>query len=295
MSAKSFIQLLLLAAIWGASFLFIRVAVPHLGPAMLIGVRVLLAALFLLAVAVVTKRVLKFGKHFVHYLILGALNSALPFLLFAYAAQTLSASLLSILNATAPIWGALIGVVWLGNRLDWKTALGLLLGAGGVAILVGFDSVTVEPNAGLAIAAALLAALLYSIASIYAKNSKRAQGVRPFANAHGSMWTSVLIIAPLLLFFPVKQVPTLDIIGAVVILGVVCSGIAYLLYFKLIEDVGPTPALTVTFLIPVFGVFWGYSLLDEQVGWHTLVGSLAVIGGTILVTGFRFSALRKSH
>ncbi len=283
MTHASLLRLLALSAIWGASFLFMRISVPTLGPAALIEARVALAALFLAAVAIARRRPLALCRHWRHFLILGALNTALPFLLFAFAAQTLSASLLSILNATAPLWGALIGALALRSGLPAKTASGLVLGLAGVALLTGFDESALRPGAGLAIAAALGAALCYAIASSYAKSVEQ---VEPFANAHGSMWAATLLVVPLFVAQPAAGMPDATVAAAVVALGIVCSGVAYLLYFRLVNDIGAAPALTVTFLIPLFGVLWGHLFLDEAVGWHTVAGTIVVLAGTALVTGF---------
>lgn len=283
MNAASVARLLILSAIWGGSFIFMRIAVPALGPVVLMELRVLLAALFLAGVAHFLKSTLAAGTHWKHYLILGFFNSALPFLLFGYAALTLPASLMAILNATAPIWSTFIGVVWLRQRLTPKAALGLGLGVAGVALLVGLDQAMLQPGAEWAAAAALAAAFCYGIASLYAK---QARAVEPLANAHGSMWAATLWLLPASFFFVPPALPGPDILLAVVILGVVCSGVAYLLYFRLINEIGAAPALTVTFLIPLFGVLWGWLFLAETVGWHTLAGAFIVILGTALVTGF---------
>ena len=285
MSNASLIRLATLSAIWGGSFIFMRMAVPVLGPVVLIEARLLLAAGLLLGVGLVLKQGLKLGRHWRHYLVLGLFNSALPFLLFAFAAKTLSASLLSILNATAPIWGAVIGAVWSRAPLRGKTALGLALGVAGVGLLVGFDRVTLLPGAGWAIVAALAAAFCYGIASNYAKSAPAASS-DSYANAHGSMWAAALLLAPAVPFFPAAAEPALSVLGAVAALGVFCTGIAYLLYFRLVADLGAAPALTVTFLIPVFGILWGHLFLGESIGWHTLVGAVVVLLGTALVTGF---------
>jgi drug/metabolite transporter (DMT)-like permease len=152
-----------------------------------------------------------------------------------------------------------------------------------VALLVGFDDVSRLPGAALAIAAALSAAVCYSIASLYAKSAK---SVEPFANAHGTMWAATLFVLPALPFFPAPGVASPGVWAAVLALGVLCSGIAYLIYFRLIAEVGPTSALTVTFLNPVFGILWGALFLGEAIGWHTLAGAAIVLVGTALVTGF---------
>ena len=292
MSTASLVRLLLLAAIWGGSFLFMRIAAPVLGPVLLIAWRVGLAAVFLLGIAWLRKRpaqVHAIRANWRHFLILGACNSALPFLLFAFAVQTLSASLLSILNATAPIFAAAIAAIGRRSSPAPKVVAGLVLGIAGVVVLVSFDAVMLQPGASLALAAALAASFSYGVASNYAKS---APDVDPFANALGSMWAATILLAPWVPFFPSHGHAGAVVVLAVVGLGVVCSGVAYLLYFRLIADLGPASALTVTFLIPVFGVLWGALFLDEPIGVHTLLGSLIVVVGTALVTGFTPRMLR---
>jgi len=289
MNTANMLRLVVLAAIWGSSFLFMRIAAPVLGPAVLIEYRVGFAALFLAIVGLFLKRSLNLSAHWKHYLILGFFNSAFPFLLFAYAAATLTASVLSVLNATAPMWGALIAAFWSRQAISSKKVLGLVLGTAGVALLVGFDDVTAKPGALVAIGAALLAAFSYSVASAYAKT---AASVEPFANAHGSMWAATLLVIPALFFFPSPGQATVGIMGAALALGIMCTGVAYIIYFRLVEEVGPTSALTVTFLNPLFGILWGALFLNEVIGWYTIAGAAIVIAGTALVTGFapRFGA-----
>lgn len=283
MNTANLLRLVVLAAIWGGSFLFMRIAAPVLGPAVLIEYRVAVAALFLALVGLVLKKRLGVRDNWKHFLILGFFNSALPFLLLAYAASTLPASVMAVVNATAPMWGALLGAVMTRQPIGLRVALGLVLGTCGVALLVGLDPVTARPGAGIAIVAVLIGAMSYSVASQYAKTAK---SVEPFANAHGSMWAAALLVLPLVPFFPAPQEPTLGIMGAALALGIVCSGIAYILYFKLIDEIGTTSALTVTFLSPVFGILWGVLFLGETIGWYTIVGSAVVLAGTALVTGF---------
>ena len=281
MDRASFFRLVLLSAIWGGSFLFMRIAAPVLGPVVLTELRVALAAVFLAIVGWMLRRPLDALRHWKHFLVLGLFNSALPFLLFSFAAQTLSASVMAILNATAPIWGAIIGAVLMRRLPSGQTVVGLVMGVAGVSLLVGLDPLTLEPGAGLAVAAALLASFLYGMVTNYAK---RATGVEPFANAHGSMWVAAILVAPAIPFSPPVAPPGAGVIAAAVALGVVCSGMAYQLYFRLIRDVGATSALTVTFLVPVFGVLWGKLFLSEAVHWNMVVGAVVIIFGTALVS-----------
>ena len=284
MTHQSLARLILLSAIWGASFFFMRIGAPVLGPALLSFARVGLAALFLLLVAACLGSALAMRRDWRHFLLLGLINSALPFLLIAYAATSVPASLLSILNATAPIWAAVIGAVWTRSRIAPTAMAGLILGVAGVALLAGVESLRLPETGGMAMAAALGAACCYGMATLYAKSART---VEPFANAHGSMWAATLWLLPLALTAPLPAAdPAPHVLASVAALGIVCSGIAYLLYFRLVADIGPAAALTVTYLIPLFGILWGVLFLGEPVGWHVLVGGIAVLAGTALVTDF---------
>jgi drug/metabolite transporter (DMT)-like permease len=283
MSLLSTVRLVLLAAIWGGAFLIIRTAVPALGPIALIACRVGLAAIFLALAAKATGRTrLDFARHWRHYLVVGTLNGALPFLLFGYAAQTLSASLLTILNATSPIWGAVVEAVISRRPLERSTALGLMLGLCGVTLVVGLDRNSLQPGGAEAILASLMAALSYGVAATYART---ARSVDSFSTAHGSMWVATVILLPLGLLAPPPSVPATQVVFAVLVLGVVCTGFAFLLFFRLVQDIGSSAALTVTFLIPLFGITFGSVFLGEEIGWHTLAGSVLIIAGTALVAG----------
>lgn len=283
MDVASISRLIALAAIWGSSFLFLRIGVPVFGPGVLIELRVGLAALFLWLVSRLLGRRPLLVQHWRHFLIIGLLNSALPFLLFAYAAQTLTASLLSILNSSAPIFGAIIVALWLRQPVSRSTALGLLLGMIGVATLVAGSSMVHGDGWWLALAAGLAAPFCYGLASVYTKQSSIA--VDPADNAHGSMWAAAILLLPFAFFLPVRQSPASVDWMAVSALAIVCTGAAYLMFFRLIRDVGPMRALSVTFLIPVFGVLWGALFLGEAVGWSQLFGGALVLSGTALANG----------
>lgn len=287
---SSVLRLISLAAIWGASFLFMRIAAPSLGAVWLAAGRVAWAALFLAVVGLWLRQALQVRSQWRHYLLLGLFNSALPFLLFSYAAQQLSASLMSIINATAPLWGAVFAAVLARQLFSAKVALGLLLGVVGVALLVGLDPVLLQVGTGVAVLACLGAAACYGVASVYAKVRS---GVGAFSNAHGSMWAATLLLLPWLPSTTPVAMPNAAVWLAVLALGVLCSGIAYILYFRLVADLGAASALSVTFLIPLFGVLWGHVFLHEPVGWNTALGALVVIAGTVLVTGFSPAALRR--
>lgn len=251
-------------------------------------IRVGSATLFLFVVTRFVRDALKTQERWRHYLFLGLFNTALPFLAFAWAATLLPASMLAILNSTAPLWGLIVGFVWRGKAISPRAGLGLLFGCSGVAALVGFGDTTVEPGQLLAVFACLAAAVCYAIASSYAEFAER---VPAMANAHGSLWAATLVILPLIAVEgPPSDVSTLAL-GSALTLGILCSGVAYLMYYRLIAQVGAPSAMTVGYLIPLWGVFWGWLFLNEAVGWHTALGTLLVLTGTALVTGLK---LRRS-
>ncbi|MGR5259393.1 DMT family transporter [Vibrio astriarenae] len=288
MSASSFFRLVLLASIWGGSFLFTRIAANTFGPAFLIEFRVGFALISLFVVSLYLKKRLAFSPHKKHFFTLGLLNTALPFTLFAYAAQTLNASTLSILNSTAAIWGAIIAFFWHKTRLTRTGGVGLLIGIIGVGILVGIDGARIGAHSIPAIIAGIMAAFCYGLATNY---TKTAPSIESFDNAHGSMWAATLWMIPLLFFMPMRGQPTPIEWTSVVLLGVVCTGYAYLLFFRLVTDEGAASALSVTFLIPMFGILWGYLFLDEPIGLNTILGTGLILSGTMMVTGFNPRAL----
>jgi drug/metabolite transporter (DMT)-like permease len=274
-------RLVALAAIWGASFIFIRIAVVPLGPIATSELRVALAAAALLAWLRFAGVDLAWRAHWRFYLAVGLLNSAAPFALWAFSAIHLPASYLVVLNATSPLFGAVVSVVWLRERITARTALGLAAGVAGVAMLVGLGPVRATPAVLWAIAAGAIAALFYAVAAAYMK--RRSAGVDAAAAATGSQIGAALLLAPLLVPLPPVASPTPAEWIAVVLLGVLCTGIAYLLYFRLIADVGPTRALTVTFLIPLFGMLWGALFLGEAITPVMAAGCALVLAGTALI------------
>ena len=274
-------RLVALAAIWGASFIFIRVAVVPLGPVATAELRVVLASVTLLAWLGFAGIGLGLREHWRLYFAVGTLNSALPFALWAFSAIHLPASYLVVLNATSPLFGAAVSAVWLRERITARAALGLAAGVAGVAMLVGLGPVRPTPAVLWAIAAGALAALLYAVAAAYMK--RRSSAVDAAAVATGSQLGATLVLAPLLAPLAPVAWPTPGEWAAVVALGVLCTGVAYLLYFRLIADVGPTRALTVTFLIPLFGMLWGALFLGEAITPVMAAGCALVLAGTALI------------
>jgi drug/metabolite transporter (DMT)-like permease len=275
MRISDLLRLLLLAAIWGASFLFMRILAPVLGALWTTEIRVALAFCALTAFLYLTRRTLALRANGRHYLVIGLFNSALPFPLFAYAALTLPAGYSAIMNATTPLWGALLAVLALKERLTLRKIGGLLLGIGGVALLVRLGPAHMNMQSALAIAACLLAALSYAIAGIYSR--KKSGAIAAPLMATGSQGAAALLLLPLALCQPVTTSVTPLVVAVALALALLCTALAYLLFFRLIADVGATRALTVTFLIPLFALLWGTLFLHEAITPSMLAGCALVV------------------
>lgn len=283
MPLKDLRNLLILAAIWGSSFLLMRLAVHDFGPVALTEMRLGISAVFLLAVAAAMGRLKPFLQNWRVIGLGGLINIGLPFLLYNYAAQTLTAGFMAIVNALAPLFAAVVARIWLGERLTRLRILGLFIGFGGIAILV-WDSLSLDlQGQGPAIAACIAAPLCYGIAASYM--TKYYKGLDPIACATGSVTASAVVLLP----FAVMAWPDQPISGvawlSALLIALLCTSIAYLIYYKLIERVGPGKTVTVTFLVPPFGVFWGALVLDEQVTLSVVLGAATVLIGTLLATG----------
>lgn len=283
MTRRDAVELIALAAIWGASFLFMRVAAPELGPVALITLRVGIAAACLVPVLALRGGAADLKGRLWHLLVVGVINSALPFCLLTYATLSVTAGFASILNATSPLWGGLVAHLWLKDRLDRGRALGLAVGLAGVTFLVWGRASFKPGGAGLAVVAALAATLSYGVAAAYTKRYLR--GVNPLAVATGSLVGATLVLLPAAVPLWPARPPSATAWGAAVGLAIACTAVAYVLYFRLIAHVGPARAIAVTFLIPPFAVAWGALFLGETITAQTLGGSLVVLAGTALATG----------
>lgn len=296
MKRKELGALLLLAALWGAPFLFYRVAAPVLGPIVLVCLRVALAGAALLVYATATRRTSNWQSRLRAFLVLGALNAAIPYVLIATAELHITASLATILNATTPLFTAVVAAVRLGERLTARTVLGLLLGVAGVAVLVGWSPLPLDPVLILAVAACLTAALSYALAGVFAKTAFA--GTPPLTLAIGQQVGASLLLLPFAL--PIAAAgktafhPSAAVVASVLGLALLCTSLGYLLYFFLIESVGPTRTLSVTFLMPGFGVLWSVLFLGETVGAGTFAGLGLILASIFLVTGHRPSPDRAA-
>lgn len=291
-SPKSWLtDLVLLAAIWGSSFLFMRIGAVEFGALPTAAVRVTIAALFLLPLVWLRGLLPELKKHWRKVFFVGVLNSGIPFACFAFALLSITTGLSSILNATVPMFGALVAWLWLKDKPNASRVLGLVIGFAGVAMLAwratgpgaGFAATADGATPGLAVLACLLACVCYGISASYTK--RYLTGMPPLVTAAGSQIGASLGLAlPAIWFWP-AQMPGTNAWLALLAVGVLCTGVAYIIFFRLIENAGPPRALTVTFLVPVFAVLYGVLLLGEQVTPWMLLCAAVIVCGTALSTG----------
>ena len=287
MPAASIIDFLLLAAIWGSSFLFMRYAVVEFGVFATAALRVGVGAACLVPLMLLRGHGPQFRRHWKAACLVGVLNSGLPFLLFAFSLLAITTGLSAILNATVPLFGALVAWGWLKDRPTGSRLLGLVVGFGGIALLTWDEASFVPNESGIAPAWAVLACLLATVCYAFAASAAKRYlaGLPPLMAAAGSQVGATLALAlPALLSWPARMPGQRAWLSELAV-GVMCTGIAYVLYFRLIGQVGPARALAVTVLVPVFAICYGVLFLGEQVTpWMVLCGGV-IICGTALSTG----------
>lgn len=296
MSPADVLQIVAMAAAWGGSFLFLRMAAPEFGPVPLIAIRVTITALFLLPVVLARpawRRELRANMG--RLCVLGVMNAAIPFPLFAYATLYVTAGVASIMNATAPLFAALVAWLWLGDRMTPAGIVGLMLGVAGVVWLVG-GLPAVGPDALVAVGGALFASLLYGISASFVK--RRFGRVNAWVTTAGSFGVAAVVLGPLAVVQWPGVPPSARAWTAVLLLAIVCTAVPNIYYFRMVLKVGPGRAMTTAFLIPVFGMLWGWLVLGEGVTLTMLGGCAVILLGTALVTGLigrrRASALPAS-
>jgi drug/metabolite transporter (DMT)-like permease len=276
-------ELVALAALWGGSFLFMRVAVPAFGPVALVFLRVAGAALLLVPVLAARGELAALRKHWRPIAVVGLTNSALPFLCFAYAALSITAGLSAIFNSATPLFAAIVAWLWLGDRMTPLRVLGLAIGFAGV-VWIGWDKADFRPGGSAwAIAACLLAAMSYGVSPSLTK--RHLSGVPPLAVAAGSQVAAALVLAvPAALFWPALA-PSSHAWLMAGLLAIFGTGVAYILYFRLIANAGPSNAVAVTYLVPLFAVLWGGLFLAERLTLPVVLGCAVIFVGTALATG----------
>jgi len=269
-------RLALLATLWSLQFLFMRVAVPVFGSPLVAEARALFGVAFIVPWALFAAQRIAPLAHWRDHLGIALTNNVLPFLLFAWAATALPAGYLAIINGTVPLWTGVFAALLLGERLGPRRAAGFALGIVGVALIVNLGPVELGARTLAGAGAALLGAACWGWAGVLIK--QRFGKLPPIGLAAGSIGFAALLMSPAWALAPAPQAWTPEATAALIALGVVCSGIAYLPFFTLLRDIGPSRTLSVTFLVPVLGVFWGWLFLDEAVTLPMLAGAALVLG-----------------
>ncbi len=283
LKSKHLTVFIFLAAIWGAGFMFIRVAAPAFGSLPLAFVRVLIGALALGVLGLILRKQRLTGEHLKWSLAIGLLSPAIPFALFAYALQTLPAGYGSVLNATVPFWGVAIGALYFKERIAPTKIMALCVAVVGLAIMLGLGTVPVNEASIKAALACVLANFIYSIAGYVSKY--KLAGADSFGQSLGALVGSAVVLLPLALWKWPAAMPSAGDWGAVAVLGVFCSAMAYVMYFWLIANAGVIYSMSVTLLIPVFGVLAGAVFLGERLTLLSAIGGVMTLLATAVVIG----------
>jgi drug/metabolite transporter (DMT)-like permease len=301
MRVRDVIEWVILGAVWGGSFLFTKVAVPAFGPFALVEVRLAVAAAVLAVPVFVRREWPHVRARWGTLLVLGVLNCSIPFTLFAWAmqphhtadgtVQSLSAGDSSVLNATTPLFAVVLGFAFLRERVTLRQAVGLGVGFAGVVTLV-WEKLSFSGD-GWAVLACLAAAFLYGVSSHVI--NRRLKGVPSVAVSAASLFFAAVLLLPVAAFNPPAAMPGGRAWAAAVALGVVCTAVGFLMYFRLLANIGPTRAITVVYAIPAFGILWGWLFLSEGVSVFTVVGGAVIVAGVVLVKWPDMVARRASE
>jgi drug/metabolite transporter (DMT)-like permease len=283
-TGRNLLILFFLGAMFGASFLYMRVAAPVMGPWVVAFVRVGFAALLLTVVARRTG-LRAIARDWRSYLFLGAVNAALPFGMFAFAETTLTASMGAILNAMAPMAMAIASAAWLAQPLTGRKLAGIGLGVLGVTTIVGLGHIDLDGQHLVAMAACLLAVSGYAVGFTFAK--RRMPHVDPVTISLGQAVMAAVILAPGAVLTLPAAVPGLEVALAMLALATFSTALAWPLMFRLVGAIGPTASSTVTFLAPAFGIGWGALILGEPIGPSLLIGAVLVLLSVALIVGIR--------
>jgi drug/metabolite transporter (DMT)-like permease len=282
MNSRAYVQLLILGALWGAAFMLMRIAVPEFGAIATAGARITLACAMMVLCVVVMKQSMRLRTHWKKYLLVGGINTAIPFLAYCFAALYIPSAYSAIANSTTPIWSALIAWLWFKQDLSWSKWVGIVFAFVGVIALVGLQPVTPTPMVIAAVIAALVGAMMYATASFLIKRYLTDAG--GLAGSTGMVWGAFMwLIIPAIVAAP-TQMPSLKAWVAIAALALFCTVIGYVLFFHLIDRIGPQRASSAAFLFPAFAALWGWLLIDEPVTLNMLIGMALVLFGTALVS-----------
>jgi len=283
MRPQDLARLIALAALWGGSYLFMRFAVPHFGPVALIEVRVAVAGLALVLFVRARGGIIGWREHWRGYLFVGSFGIALPFVLIAQGLTVIDASTGAILNALAPIFATLVAAIWIHERVTAAKATGIVLCLVGTGVLVGWTPAPMSASQLVATGCCVLATALYGYTIVFTK--VKLKGVPPMSSAAATAVVAAITLVP---FTPLHRdylaIPAAAWLAALG-LALLSTSLAFILYYRLIADVGPVKAITVTLLVPVFGMLWGVMLLGEPLTPGRIAGGAIILAGCALVLG----------
>lgn len=282
MNYKQFLLLLFISGLWGGSFVFMKILTPIFGPILTSSLRLMFASLFLFIFYFSSKYKMKWKGNLKFYLIIGVLNSAIPFILYSFASLNIDASLSVVLNSTSPMFGALFGYLLLSNKLSKIQIIGLLVGSVGVIVVTSITFGDGSIYVVLSILSCILAALLYGFSGSYIK--KYTKDIDSKSLTLGSLFFGSLVLLPFAFFFNFEKAIEFNHILLLITFGIMGTSVPYLIYYKLIKDIGSMKALTVTYLMPVFGVIWAFIILSEVPKYNVYIGSIIILMGVYLVT-----------
>jgi drug/metabolite transporter (DMT)-like permease len=275
-----------LAAMWGASYLFMRYAVPQLGPVRMIGIRVLIAGVALAAFVATSGGAIGWKRHWPDYLFVGAIGLALPFVLIAEALTAIDASTAAILNALSPLFASIFAAIWIRDPLTPAKMAGIALCLAGTAVLVGWTPAPMTSRQLVGAAMSVAATALYGFTIVFTK--VRLKAASPMGTSAGTLLMAAAVLAPFVPFasapHPLVEVTPLAWI-ATLGLALVSTTVAFIFYYRLIADVGPVKAITVTLLVPIFGMFWGVLFLGEPLTPGRMAGCAIILAGCALILG----------
>lgn len=288
MELKNWILLILLGAVWGSAFMFIKISADDFGPILLVNLRLLLAGALFLPFLLQKKYLAYFKSHFSGILILGIFSNAFPFTMFSYASLGATSNMLGILNGTTAFMTMVVAYFWLKESITPKQIFGIILGFLGILVLVN------PANGSATIGAsgfALVGALSYSFSGVYIQ--KYQLNANKFVLIGWAMLFGGLFLTPLSFFNLPDQMPDNNAIAALLWLGIVSTGIAYLGYIRLIEQIGAVRTSTVTYLLPVFSIIWGSIFLQEKITWIIFGGFIFVMIGMYFANNKNIKASEK--
>ena len=294
MSRSALVKFMSLAAIWGCSFLFMRIIAPVVGGFWTAEMRLAIGALTLLILMQARHLPLNM-QHWRHYMVTGFLNCALPFTLFGLAGRVLPAGYSAVLNSTVPLWVSVFGIWLLKDPITPRGFIALLLGITGVALVAQPSGDIVWSHAFVSgVLACTVASVAYALSAIYTKT--RAVGVLPQAMATMSQLFGAAMLLPIACFAsPEIGDITMPVAISTLLLGIMCSGIAFWLFYQLINEIGPLMVSGVTFFVPLFGMLWGWLILNEHLGWNVFGGCALIIAGAFLLYLNNLKAQKVKH